>query len=70
MALLSAGDHWQVQEILEVKLQKRFLFPSSFMQVFTASSHLGAVCPWVKGIAGTLPEKNQELHDQSKFDSY
>lgn len=69
-SLLSAENCWQVQDILLEKLQRRFLFLSAFMQVFTASSHLGAVCPWVKGIAGTLPEKNQELHDQSKCDSY
>lgn len=40
------------------------------MQVFTASSHLDAVCLGVQGIAGPLPEKNQELDDQSKCDSY
>lgn len=43
---------------------------SFFMQVFTASSHLGAVCLGVQGIAGPLPEKNQELYDQSKCGSY
>lgn len=43
---------------------------SFFMQVFTASSHLDAVCLGVQGIAGPLPEKNQELDDQSKCDSY
>lgn len=40
------------------------------MQIFTASGHLGAVCSGVQGIAGPLPEKNQELHDQSKCDTY
>ena len=40
------------------------------MQVFAASSHLGAVCPGVQGTAGSLSQKNQELDDQSKFLSY
>lgn len=41
---------------------------SSFMQILTATSHLGAVCLGVQGTLGPLPEKNQELYDQSKFD--
>lgn len=40
-----------------------------FMQVLTASSHLGAVCLGVQGAAGAMPEKTQELYDQSECDS-
>lgn len=49
-------------------LQKKLECTSSFLQVFAASCHLGAVCPGVQGVACPLPEKNQELYDQSKCD--
>lgn len=42
----------------------------SVLQVLAASSQLGAVCPGVQGAAGPMPEKNQELYDQSKCQSY
>lgn len=67
LVALSLRKHWQIQVAKETWIY--ITFPS-FTQVFTASSHLGAMCPGIQGIAGSLPEKNQELYDQSKCDFY